>query len=43
MIITVPQECIEYTQVFMTIRIETVITLLIGLAIGYYLGKRGEK
>ena len=38
----ISQECMEYTQVFRALRLETVIVFMVALLMGIWIGRRGD-
>jgi hypothetical protein len=38
----IPAECMEYTQVFRTLKLETVIVFMVALLMGIWIGRRGD-
>ena len=39
---SIPETCLAYTQVFQTLRIELVVSIVIGVAIGYFFDRIGK-
>lgn len=38
----IPQECMEYTKVFQTLKLEIVIVFVVALLMGIWIGRRGD-
>jgi hypothetical protein len=38
----IPAECMEYTAVFKTLKLEIGITFIIALLLGIWIGRRGD-
>ena len=38
----IPQECMEYTQVFRALKLELGIVFIVALLMGIWIGRRGD-
>lgn len=39
---TIPEICMQYTQVFTTLKLELLVALVSGVIVGYWMRKLGE-